>query len=144
MGPRTRSWSGSWPRSWASLEGESSSSKEKGPRRRSWKCHWKSTRSGRGWGCDIIITPGERLDMILEVVEELEHMSGGAPIVVEGLKDVEALKRMGIKRNVVSLGKGLTVFAFCERMALRSGSAVIMTDWDRKGGKLARMLKDAL
>ncbi|HIJ16892.1 MAG TPA: toprim domain-containing protein [Thermoplasmata archaeon] len=82
--------------------------------------------------------------MILEVVEELEHMSGGAPIVVEGLKDVEALKRMGIKRNVVSLGKGLTVFAFCERMALRSGSAVILTDWDRKGGKLARMLKDAL
>ncbi len=82
--------------------------------------------------------------MILEVVDELEHMSDGAPIVVEGLKDVEALKRMGIKRNVVSLGKGLTVFAFCERLALRSSSAVILTDWDRKGGKLARMLKDAL
>ncbi len=82
--------------------------------------------------------------MILEVVDEIEHMSGGSPIVVEGLKDVEALKRMGIKRNVVSLGKGLTVFAFCERLALRSSSAVILTDWDRKGGKLARMLKDAL
>jgi len=82
--------------------------------------------------------------MILEVMDEVEHMSGGAPIVVEGLKDVEALKRMGIKRNVVSLGKGLTVFAFCEKLALRSGSAVILTDWDRKGGKLARMLKDAL
>jgi 5S rRNA maturation endonuclease (ribonuclease M5) len=82
--------------------------------------------------------------MILEVVDELEHMSDGAPIVVEGLKDVEALKRMGIKRNVVSLGKGLTVFAFCEKLALGSGSAVILTDWDRKGGKLARMLKDAL
>ena len=82
--------------------------------------------------------------MILEVVDELEHMNDEAPIVVEGLKDVEALKRMGIKRNVVSLGKGLTVFAFCERLALRSGYAIILTDWDRKGGRLARMLKDAL
>jgi 5S rRNA maturation endonuclease (ribonuclease M5) len=90
------------------------------------------------------MTPGERLDLILEVVDELEHLSDGTPIVVEGLKDIEALKRMGVKKNVVSLGKGLSVFAFCERLARRSGSAIILTDWDRKGGKLARMLKDSL
>lgn len=90
-----------------------------------------------------MMTPEERLERILEVVDDLEHMSDGTPIVVEGLKDVEALKRIGVKKNVVSLGKGLSVFAFCERLARRSGSVVILTDWDRKGGRLARMLKDA-
>ena len=81
---------------------------------------------------------------MLEVVDEIEHRSESTPIVVEGIKDVEALKRLGIRRNVVSLGKGLTVFAFCERLSRRSKTVIVLTDWDRKGGKLARMMKDAL
>lgn len=89
------------------------------------------------------MTHEERLDMILEVVDELEHRSDDTPIVVEGLKDVRALKDIGIRKNTVSLGKGLSIFAFCERFAHRSKSVVILTDWDRKGGRLARMLKDA-
>lgn len=91
-----------------------------------------------------MMTPEERLDRILDVVDELERVSEDTPIVVEGMKDVEALRRMGVKKNVVSLAKGLSVFAFCERLSRVSGSAVVLTDWDRKGGKLARMLKEAL
>lgn len=91
-----------------------------------------------------MITPEERLEMILEVLQDLEDLSADMPVVVEGKKDVEALRSLGIRRNVVSLGKGLSVFAFCERLSETNGSAVVLTDWDRKGGKLARMLKDAL
>lgn len=91
-----------------------------------------------------MMTPEERLETILELVDELEHLSARTPIVVEGLKDVNALRRVGIRKNVVSLGKGLSVFVFCERLALKHKSAVVLTDWDRKGGRLARMLKDAL
>lgn len=90
------------------------------------------------------MSPAERLERILEVIDELEHLSNGTPIVVEGLKDVDALKRLGVKRNVISLGKGLSIFGFCERLARRSRTVIVLTDWDRKGGKLARMLKDAL
>lgn len=82
--------------------------------------------------------------MILEVLDKIEDKSADTPVVVEGLKDVEAMRNLGLRRNVVSLGKGLTVFAFCERLSRKHGTAVILTDWDRKGGKLARMLKDAL
>lgn len=81
--------------------------------------------------------------MILEVLDELEAASEKVPVVVEGLKDVEALKRLGVRANVVSLGKGLAVFAFCEKLSRKHAAVVVMTDWDRKGGKLARMLKDA-
>ncbi len=82
--------------------------------------------------------------MTLEVLDDIEDASAKKPVVVEGRKDVEALKRLGLRRNVVSLGKGLTVFAFCEKLSAKHSAAVVMTDWDRKGGKLARMLKDAL
>jgi dTMP kinase len=78
------------------------------------------------------------------ILDELEDLSADTPVVVEGLKDASALRRLGVRRNVVTLGKGLTVFAFCERLAEAHGKAVILTDWDRKGGKLARMLKEAL
>ncbi len=80
----------------------------------------------------------------MEVLDDIEHASESSAVVVEGIKDVEALRRLGIARNVVSLGKGLTVFAFCEGLSRTHASAVVLTDWDRKGGKLARMLKDAL
>lgn len=81
--------------------------------------------------------------MILELLQELEDLSEDTPVVVEGKKDIAALWSLGIRKNVVSLGRGLTVFAFCEKLAQESGSAIVLTDWDRKGGKLARMLKDA-
>lgn len=80
----------------------------------------------------------------MEVLDELEEASDSRPIVVEGLKDVDALKRLGVRKNVLPLGRGLTVFAFCERLASKHRHVVILTDWDRKGGKLARMLMDAL
>ncbi|MEW5747334.1 MAG: toprim domain-containing protein [Candidatus Thermoplasmatota archaeon] len=91
-----------------------------------------------------MLTPEERLGEILEVLDDLEDLSADTPIIVEGLKDASALRRLGVRRNVVTLGKGLTVFAFCERLSERHGRAVVMTDWDRKGGKLARMLKEGL
>lgn len=91
-----------------------------------------------------MLTPEERLEEILEVLDDLEDISADTPIIVEGLKDASALRRLGVRRNVVTLGKGLTVFAFCERLSERHPKAVVMTDWDRKGGKLARMIKEAL
>jgi len=64
-------------------------------------------------------------------------------VVVEGIKDVEALKRLGVSKNVTSMGKGRSIFTFCEDLAKRHKKVVILTDWDRKGGKLARALKEA-
>ena len=36
------------------------------------------------------------------------------------------------------------VFGIAERLAKEGKSAVIMTDWDRKGGQLSRLLRSAL
>lgn len=77
------------------------------------------------------------------MLSELEDLSQSTPIIVEGKKDVEALKRLGITKNVHHLNRGESVFNFCEDLSRRTRSLIILTDWDRKGGMLARMLKEA-
>jgi 5S rRNA maturation endonuclease (ribonuclease M5) len=77
-------------------------------------------------------------------LEELEDLSENVPIVVEGLRDKSALKRLGIVKNVYPLNKGKSVFGFCEEVSKFSKNAVILTDWDRRGGQLARMLREGL
>ena len=89
-----------------------------------------------------MLTPEERLEQIEKVLDDLEELSGRMPVIVEGAKDVEALKRLGVERNVHALHTGDTVFAFCEEISREWKHAVILTDWDRRGGHLARMLKD--
>jgi 5S rRNA maturation endonuclease (ribonuclease M5) len=91
-----------------------------------------------------LISPKERLEKIIEILEDLEESSNDAPIVVEGIRDVEALRRLGIEKNVTSLSKGISLFAFCEELSRSWGGVIVLTDWDRKGGRIARKLKDAL
>ncbi|MEM0344173.1 MAG: toprim domain-containing protein [Thermoplasmata archaeon] len=86
----------------------------------------------------------ERLERLEKVLEELELLSERLPIVVEGTRDVAALRRLGISRNVMPLNKGISMFAFCEMLSRTATEAVIMTDWDRRGGQLARMLREGL
>ncbi len=91
-----------------------------------------------------MLSAEQRLEQLEVAFEELEELSQKAAIIVEGRKDAKALGLLGITKNVVTLSKGLSIVAFAEALSRRAGRAVILTDWDRKGGQLARMLKDAL
>ncbi len=91
-----------------------------------------------------MLTAEERLEQLEKVFEELEDASSRVPIIVEGLRDVRALKLLGVEKNVVALHKGSSVFSLCEAIGRQSKEAIILTDWDRKGGQLARMLRDGL
>jgi len=91
-----------------------------------------------------MLTPEERLEQLESVFLELEEESKRTPIIVEGRKDEVALGLLGVKSNVVTLSKGMSIFAFCESISRTSKRAIVLTDWDKKGGRLARMLKEAL
>ena len=91
-----------------------------------------------------MMSPEERLEQILRVIDELEMLSQEMPVVVEGMRDVEALSLLGIRKNVVSLSRGVSIFALCESLSKEWDSVLILTDWDRKGGRLARKLREAL
>jgi len=91
-----------------------------------------------------VLTPEERLEELEKVFENLEEDSESTPIIVEGAQDVAALKRLGIHRNVMAVNRGISIFSFAEMVSRRFDDAIVLTDWDRRGGQLARMLREAL
>ena len=91
-----------------------------------------------------MLSPQERLEQLELVFEELEEGSRGAVLIVEGKKDARALGLLGIKGDIITLSKGLSIVAFAEQISHKHAKAIVLTDWDRKGGQLARMLRDAL
>ncbi len=90
-----------------------------------------------------MLSPSERLEETLEVVDELAELSKETPVIVEGRRDVEALGLLGVKSNIITLSKGVSLVTFCEAVSRDWPSVVLLTDWDRKGGQLARRLKEA-
>lgn len=91
-----------------------------------------------------MLTPKERLEQLEKVLQRIEDLSEGVPTIVEGARDTDALRRLGIAKNVIPLNTGKSVFSFCEDVSRSFTEAIVLTDWDRRGGRLARMLKEGL
>ncbi len=78
------------------------------------------------------------------VIAELAEANEAAPVIVEGERDVKALRALGLAGEIVALNRGTTVFNFCERLAAEHHAVILLTDWDVRGGQLARLLRDGL
>jgi len=86
----------------------------------------------------------ERLIEITEVLEELRELSQDHIILVEGLKDKKALVSIGIEGDVfMTQSEGGPIKA-AEYVSENGGKAVILTDWDRRGGTIAHELENQL
>src|SRR5437016_13684488 len=87
----------------------------------------------------------EQLHADLEkVIEDLAEKNRDAPIIVEGEYDRRALRALGILGLVRLINEGSTIFGLCESIANGHREAIILTDWDVRGGRLARQLRDGL
>jgi len=75
--------------------------------------------------------------IILELIEENKKV----PIIVEGEKDVNALKKLGVNGNIITINKGLNLTVFSDNLADRYKEIIILTDWDRKGGFICHTIK---
>jgi len=80
----------------------------------------------------------ERLAEIKEVIEDLKELSEGRMILVEGTKDKMALRSIGITGEVFMIQSEGGPMKAAEHAAASGKGAVILTDWDRKGGAIAR------
>ncbi|MCX6651283.1 MAG: Toprim subdomain protein [Methanomassiliicoccales archaeon] len=86
----------------------------------------------------------ERLDKLQSVVDELIARDEDVVILVEGMKDRGSLIILGVRGEIVQVQSSNGLFPVAERLARENKKAIIMTDWDRKGGQLCRLLKNAL
>jgi len=86
----------------------------------------------------------ERLEKLEGLILELQDMSdAGAIIVVEGRRDVESLRSLGINGDI-KLSSQQPLLNFTEVLSRCGKDIVILTDWDRKGGMAARKIIDYL
>jgi 5S rRNA maturation endonuclease (ribonuclease M5) len=88
--------------------------------------------------------PREELEELTWLLEELRDRPDNQVILVEGLKDRAALTVLGVGGEVWQVQGPNSIFSIAERLALEKKEAVILTDWDRKGGQLAHLLRSAL
>jgi 5S rRNA maturation endonuclease (ribonuclease M5) len=80
-----------------------------------------------------------KIEKISEVLTELRDYSlEGVPILVEGMKDEQALRELGVKGRIIkTMTQGKKTFELAEKLASYK-SVIVLTDFDREGEELAQ------
>src|SRR5439155_20074965 len=78
------------------------------------------------------------------VLEDLSEKNRHAPIIVEDEYDKRPLRALGVTGHIRPINQGSTAFVLCELIAADHREAIILTDCDVRGARLARQLRDAL
>ncbi len=86
----------------------------------------------------------EMLEELEELLLQLKERPEGTVILVEGRKDRAALACLGIGGEIVQVQDARGIFGVAEELAKTGRDAIVLTDWDRKGGQLAELLRNAL
>ena len=74
--------------------------------------------------------------IVKEIFEELSFFNEKIPIIVEGKNDELALRKLGVKGEIIKLNTGQTILNFCEDLSRKYNEVIILTDWDPKGTQL--------
>ncbi len=80
------------------------------------------------------------LEELEKTIQELIEENKKMPVIVEGEKDIEALRKLGLTGEIIRFNKGLSISDFCDEISSKYKDAIILTDWDRKGGQLCHLL----
>jgi dTMP kinase len=86
----------------------------------------------------------DTLDDLDQVLQDLRERPENSTLLVEGRKDKAALWVLGVEGDVMPVQNGKRIIQVAEELAKDGREAIILTDWDRKGGQLCRLLRQAL
>jgi 5S rRNA maturation endonuclease (ribonuclease M5) len=89
----------------------------------------------------------DRLEKIQQIIAKLtEESAKGKPIVVEGKKDAQALREVGVNGTIVTVKTGGKSFleATAELEALGAREVILFLDFDRRGKEGTKRLQQNL
>lgn len=86
----------------------------------------------------------ERAERLHKVIEALCEVNKRFPVVVEGKKDLQALRKLGLSGDIIPLHNGKGLYDFSEELAERFSKVVLLLDWDAKGESIFLSLKENL
>lgn len=84
------------------------------------------------------------LEDLEKALIELRDENKRVSIVVEGDKDIDALRKLDITGTIITVNTGTSLTDFCDRIADSYKDIIILTDWDRRGGYLCHTIKKNL
>ncbi|NJD55716.1 MAG: hypothetical protein FIA94_04835 [Nitrospirae bacterium] len=82
----------------------------------------------------------ERAERLREVIDALCEVNNRVPVIVEGKKDAQALRKLGLAGQIFVLHGGKGIYEFSEEIAEKCPVVVILLDWDAKGETLFKSL----
>jgi len=86
----------------------------------------------------------QRLEELDELLSDLREENTTVPIIVEGEKDITALRRLDMTGEIIQFNTGQSVPDFCEGIAQKYQKIILLTDWDWRGGRLGSSIKKHL
>ena len=86
----------------------------------------------------------ERLERLTEIFDDLQDMPEGHIILVEGRKDMMALNLAGITVRAMAVQTEGGTLNVAEKLSEEGLTAVILTDWDKEGNRIANDLEHSL
>ena len=89
----------------------------------------------------------DKEEKILKILETLaEESKKGKPIIVEGKKDVTAIRALGVTGRILTVKTGGKSFldAVCEIEKMRVPEVILFLDFDRRGKEGTKHLKQSL
>lgn len=81
------------------------------------------------------------LEDLEKALLDLQEENKKIPIIVEGEKDIEALRKLDVHGTIISVNAGISLTDFCDRIAGEYKDIIILTDWDRRGGYLCHTIR---
>lgn len=86
----------------------------------------------------------QTLEELEEELNELRDDNKTVPIIVEGEKDIAALRKLAISGEIIRFNKGRSVSDFCDIIAQNHQQIILLTDWDGRGTRLCYSIKKHL
>jgi len=84
------------------------------------------------------------LETLEKVLEELKEENKTVPILVEGEKDIAALRKLGINGVILRVNTGRSLPSFCDQIAHEYTDVILLMDWDRRGGYICHTIRKNL
>jgi len=86
----------------------------------------------------------ERLEELEKIIVELKELAqDGSILVVEGRKDAESLRYLGVNGQIL-LASQQPLLNLTESLSRSGKKIIILTDWDKKGYLIAKKLEKHL
>lgn len=79
-----------------------------------------------------------------EVLQSLYEVNKRVPAIVEGRRDVLALRKIGLVGEIITLHRGKGLYDFSEEIAEEFPRVVLLMDWDEKGEILLKTVAEHL